>query len=184
MTKLIDLLFEAIDCLPSQLYAEVRAHHSDGVTTYQPVMKSWTSFLPLRHQGVLVSALRGCDGASKDDNSKALNCMMRRACLNPADDRETLNERGFFGFSPARLKRDFPNFLHSLDQYPLHYVTHLMHACEVIGYKHPDLRFREFFSIAYMMIVHKLHLNVETCEQMDTRLCFDRVAAGTVEKDF
>lgn len=148
------------------------------------VIRMWLHALPLRFQGVLVTAIRGCDGAPKEDPSKALSSMVRRAILNPADPRETLNERGFFGYSPKRLSRELPEFLHSLDQYPLHYVMHLMHASEVIGYLHPSAPMRRFFVLVYRVFCHKFHVNPETIDQLTERLTLDRVAAGTTARDF
>jgi hypothetical protein len=113
------------------------------------VLRSWVSSLPHRLQGVLVTAIRGCDGAPKEDPSKQLSSLVRRAILNPADERESLNERGFFGFSVARTHKDLPEFLHSMDQYPLHFVSHLMHASQVIAYGHPEWAFRRFFALVY-----------------------------------
>lgn len=166
-------LFQAIESLPTFCDA-------DGAS----VMRTWTHTLPRRHQGVLVTAIRGCDGAPKDDASKVLSCMIRRAILNPADPRETTKERGFFGMSHARLKRDLLDFLHSLDQYPLHYVMHLCHASEVIGYKHPEECYRQFFSLTYAMMVYKFHLRAESESEMDTRLTLDRIVAGTKRETF
>lgn len=148
------------------------------------VQRQWSTRLPLRHQGVLFTAIRGCDGAPKEDPSKSLSRMIRRACLNPADERETSNHGGFFGFEPQKMSRDLNEFLHSLDQYPLHYVMHLMHASQVIGYKHPNEEFRDFFKLTYALIVHTFHLNMEQESDMDLRLTLDRVQAGTTERNF
>lgn len=148
------------------------------------VVRAWLHALPLRHQGVVVTAIRGCDGAPKEDPSKVLSSMVRRAILNPADPRETLNERGFFGFSKARINKELPDFLHSMDQYPLHFVMHLMHACEVIGYHHPSPDMRRFFVLVYRIMCHKFHVHPETADQMHERLTYDRVAAGTTARDF
>lgn len=148
------------------------------------VMRGWLRDLPLRYQGVLVTAIRGCDGAPREDPSKCLTAMIRRAILNPADVRETSNERGFFGFSPGRLAVEFPAFLHSMDQYPLHYVLHVCHACEVIGYHHPSPNMWRFFLLAYRLLCHKMHLYPETMDQLRERLTSDRVAAGTTARDF
>lgn len=148
------------------------------------VLRYWSTQLPLRHQGVLTTAIRGCDGAPKEDSSKSLSRMIRRAILNPADERETLNCGGFFGFNAEKLIVDVLVFLHSLDQYPLHYVMHMCHASQVIGYKHPAKEFREFFLIVYQMMVHTFHLEPESEIKMDHRLTLDRVAAGTTERNF
>lgn len=179
-------LSDAIIELPRSLKADEprRVHGNDRVHNIFGVMREWTMELPLRHQGVLITSLRGCDGAGKEDASKSLACMIRRAILNPADDRETTSEGGFFGFKPQVLYTNTIAFLHSMDEYPLHYVMHLLHAAQVIAYKHPSPHIRKFFVIAYAMMVHKFHLRPESCEDMDARLTEDRVAKGTVERDF
>src|ERR1700756_3566570 len=104
MTMLREL-FLAIDSIP--LFVD-----ADGPS----VLRNWVGGLPRRHQGVLVTAIRGCDGAPKEDSSKSLSRMIRRAILNPADPRETEKAGGFFGMTHANLKRNIPDFLHSLDQ--------------------------------------------------------------------
>jgi hypothetical protein len=172
----IDELRYLVAALPTHLYRD------DVPAT--PVFRDWTAQIPLRHQGVLATAIRGCDGAPKHDPSKCLTALVRRAVLNPADDRETTAGRGFFGFSRDRVVADLPAFLSSLDHYPLHYVLHLMHASEVIAYKHPQHTFREFFYWTYCRMVRAMHLNIETEEALDLRLTCDRVAAGTVESDW
>lgn len=150
------------------------------------VLRPWIRPLPLRFQGVLLTALRGCDTSPKEDNSKRLVAMVRRACLNPADYRESLAGGGFFGFNPAKLKESLREFLHSLDNYPLHYIMHLTHACEVIAYESPEYggAMAAFFLEVYQSLVRKFHLNPESREAMRERLCEDRVAKGTVERDF
>lgn len=148
------------------------------------VLQPWVRNLPLRLQGVLVTAIRGCDGAPKEDSSKHLSRMIRRAVLNPADPRESLKAGGFFGFSRDALEANLSDFFHSLDQYPLHYVMHLAHACEVIGYTHPDDDMSRFFDLCYQLFCHTFHLNPETKGQMVQRLTEDRIANGTTERNF
>lgn len=150
------------------------------------VLRPWVRALPLRAQGVLLTALRGCDTATKEDNSKRLVAMIRRATMNPADARESLAKGGFFGFNPEKLEASLRELLHSLDQYPLHYIAHLCHACEVIGYESPeyDGKMADFFYEVYLAIVRKLHMCPESREAMLERLCEDRIAKGTVERDF
>lgn len=146
-----------------------------------PVMRHWTTELPLRYQGVIVSALRGCDGAPKNDPSKGLTRMIRRAVMNPADARETIYARGFFGFNADDLQVSLREFLKSTDQYPHHYLMHLMHASEVIGYCHPNTVMGAFFQLIYAELCFGMHLMPENKAQMQRRLTMDRIAAGTVE---
>lgn len=148
------------------------------------VLQRWVQSLPRRHQGVMLTAIRGCDGSPKEDDAKQLNRMIRRAVLNPYDIRETESVGGFFGFDPIKLTSSLADFLHSLDQYPLHYVMHITHACEVIAYCHPQIAYRVFFTEVYNSVCHMLHLYPESQEDMNSRLTTDRVALDTVERDF
>lgn len=177
-------LGNAINNLPTQRHQDKKFYVGEDANSVRSVLREWVMRLPLRHQGVLMTAIRGCDGAPKEDSSKHISRMIRRACLNPADERETLNCGGFFGFDRLECFKNVLAFMHSLDQYPLHYVMHLMHASEVIAYKNPEEEFRIFFMLIYEMMVHMLHLNIETAQAMDQRLTLDRVAAGTTERDF
>jgi len=62
------------------------------------------------------------------------------------------------------------DFFKSSDGLPLHYVTHLMHGAEILGYKHPDARFRTRWHHFYLKCVSSMHLGTESEEQMDSRL--------------
>lgn len=148
------------------------------------VLKPWVRALPLRCQGSIVTAIRGCDTASKEDNSKRLVAMVRRAVLNPADERESLATGGFFGFNAEKLTASLREFLHSMDAYPLHYIMHLAHACEIIAFFHPQISFSVFFWEVYSAICDKCHMNPENKKQLLNRMTEDRVAKGTVERDF
>lgn len=153
------------------------------------VLRPWVREMPLRFQGVLLTAIRGCDVATKEDKSKSLTRMVRRVVLNPADPRESTYPGGFFGFTGPKLIEDTKAFLNSLDSYPLHYVMHLTHACEVIGYRFgnsetatvQDVAIAHFFRYVYFDICYSLHLNPETESQLEYRLTMDRVAAKVVE---
>ncbi len=164
------------------------------------VLRPWVRCQPLRYQGVLLTGIRGCDVSDKEDPAKDLNRMVRRACLNPADVRETTVAGGFFGFDPVKLVSSTKALLHSLDHYPLHYIAHLTHCCEVIGHlggcnlgeasirgeetdRLPSLLMGAFFTSVYLDICHTLHMNPETPEQLHERLIFDRWAAGVTERN-
>ncbi len=56
------------------------------------------------------------------------------------------------------------------DKYPIHYYMHACHACEIIGFKHPDKEIREWFNKAYLIMVDALHLKPETEEECNYRL--------------
>lgn len=134
------------------------------------VIQDWVLRLGLRHQGVLMTAVRGLDTSPKEDPVKALVRVLRGAFLNcfcgdPAKARsfiETVEPRELF----QRMKAVTSSF----DHLPTHYLLHLMHAAEVIGYKHPDETIRGMWFGFYNTMCHKLHLNRETEEQLDARL--------------
>lgn len=70
----------------------------------------------------------------------------------------------------SMLQRVADDFVDSRDELPQHYQTHMMHAFEIIGYKHPDAAIRDYFKELYERLAHAFHLWPETEEQMDKRL--------------
>jgi len=138
------------------------------------VLRPFMFKLPYRMQSVLMSAIRGCDTARKDDPSKWITRAMRPLILNNADPSNT-----FMSMSRVPEAHPAKTFLWDLDSYPMHFVMHLMHAAEIIGYKYQDLEdesdagnIRYYWLEFYKKIVTALHLNPETEEQLDIRLGF------------
>lgn len=144
------------------------------------ILQPWVTELGLRHQGVLLTAVRGCDGVAKHDVSKPVMRAIRATVLVPFDDRELTEPKGFIYFEHQAFKEGVEVLAKNLDEYPVHFVFHVIHALEVIGYKHPLSSIGYPFLYAYRRMVEKFHLNTETREQLDTRLCEDRVKNGTV----
>ncbi|WP_342248623.1 hypothetical protein [Sphingomonas sp. OTU376] len=61
-------------------------------------------------------------------------------------------------------------YLRHVDEMPHHFQLHLMHAAQIIGYKHNDPAVREWWATFYRMIVNDAHLFPESEELMDMRL--------------
>lgn len=155
------------------------------------VLQGWVMELPLREQGTLLTAVRGCDLAPKypisaDDtyvveNGRAtgaereLTAYLRWCFMNPADIREVDIPGSFFQSVPPRHWK-----ASQFGHYPQHWYAHIMHAFEVIGWRHPDLSVRASALIIYRKFVHNLHLEPEIFEQFVKRLSEDRIASGTV----
>ena len=142
----------------------------------QCILQDWVLNLPgLRHQGVLICAIRGCDTAPKDDVSKSLARCLREVVLNAFVDDSAKAKTFIEKVSDEVLLLRMRVFLYSLDQYPLHYVMHVIHAAEIIGYFYQgeneitSLRWAQFYGNA----CGKLHLYPETKEQLNTRLLKD-----------
>lgn len=148
------------------------------------VLQPWVMLLPLRHQGVLLTAVRGCDDEAKQwertgvaySPGRRLTAFIRWCFMVPADIREVDFEEGSFFMStpPSPFKPS------AFGHLPLHWYTHAMHALEVIGYHHPDYPTSKQAYALYYDMVQALHLNVETEEEMHERLTEDRIKGGTV----
>ena len=150
------------------------------------VMQEWTKNLTLMQQSVLITAVRGADGLEKNHVSKQMNRWLRRSFMKMAFTGkavlrpDTLGGGSFTGPSINECTSDearWRNMDHLLDLYlskvdeiPHHYQLHIMHAAEILGYKHPDDWVRKWWNYCYRRLVNDAHLNVETEEVMDRRL--------------
>lgn len=148
------------------------------------VLQNWVMELPLRHQGTLLTAVRGCDDEAKIWTSngvsyspgRRLTAFIRWCFMNPADSREVDQQEGsFFQSQPP-----FPFKPSEFGHLPQHWYAHAMHGLEVIAYCHPDSDVRRIAEALYQDMVHNMHLNVEQVYQFNTRLTEDRIAKGTV----
>lgn len=130
------------------------------------VVQKWLSNdnISWKQQTVVLSSLRGCDGQSKYDISKKFTRKLRNVILHNAATETTSFMRDEMTLEDVR------EFAEDCDKYPIHFVMHLCHACEVIGFKHPNEEIQTWFHNAYLTIVDALHLKPETQEECDFRL--------------
>lgn len=148
------------------------------------VLQNWVMELPLRMQGTLLTAVRGCDDEAKQwertgvaySPGRRLTAFIRYCFMNPADAREVGKEEGAF-FMPDPPCPFKPSAFGHL---PLHWYTHAMHALEIIGYNHPVEKTRNAGLRLYLDMVFALHLNSESELECIRRLTEDRIANGTV----
>lgn len=146
------------------------------------VLQEWVAKLGLRHQGVLLTAIRGCDTAPREDDSKAFTRALRGVLLNThcADPKDAVS---FIEACPADELIGRANALRkNLDHYPHHFVMHVVHACEVIGYCHPDEVVRGAFQGIYGLFCRSLHVRPETAEAMNDRLNANERAFGNEQQ--
>lgn len=61
-------------------------------------------------------------------------------------------------------------YLRAVDEVPHHFHLHLMHAAEILGYKHPEEWIRVWWHKFYHQLVHDAHMHPESMEEMDRRL--------------
>lgn len=139
--------------------------------------------LPLREQGVLLTAVRGCDVEPKqwtargfaDSPGRRLTAFIRWCFLNPADAREIDIPGAFF-----QSKAPDPFRPSEFGHLPQHWYTHVMHALQIIDHRHPDEQVAYRAGQLYEAMAHNCHLRPELASEMVKRLSEDRIAAGTV----
>lgn len=148
------------------------------------VLQDWVMELPLREQGTLLTCVRGCDLEPKSWTStgvsysagRRLTAFIRHSFMVPADPREVDSQEGSFMMSTPPHPFKPSEFGHL----PEHWYAHAMHALEIISYRHPSETVSSVALDMYEKMVHNLHLQPETKEQMIQRLSEDRFKNNTV----
>jgi hypothetical protein len=135
------------------------------------IIKPWVAELGLRHQGVLVSAVRGPDGVDRNDPIKTLVRMLRGEILESHNGDVTKASSYMIDHNPELFELTAERVIKSCDHYNLHFFMHFVHAVEIMGYYSPD--WSEHWHGLYLLLCRKLHLNHETMEQLDRRLNAD-----------
>lgn len=159
-------------------------HKNNNSMQSNSVLQDWVMRLPLREQGTLLTAVRGCDFEAKTwtatgiaySPGRRLTAFIRWCFMNPADPREVDFEEGSFfrSIPPNPFKPS------EFGHLPEHWYAHAMHSLEIIGYRHTHPAVKDCAHNLYVKMVHNLHLNPETKEQMIERLSEDRIKTGTV----
>lgn len=140
------------------------------------VLQPWVDDLTFMQQSVLITAVRGPDTLSKEHVAKSLLRWYRRCILYCAFGHKVITdpyEKGggsFTGPCKNNINDIMIEYLKSVDEIPHHFHLHLIHASEIIGYKHPDLVIRKWWNDFYIKAVNDMHMNIETEEEMDYRL--------------
>jgi len=141
------------------------------------VVQPWVESLTLMQQSVLLTAVRGADTLPKYHSSKYLLRWYRRCILHSAFDKCVLSDphdpRGgsFIGpIEASSLDELASAYLRGIDELPLHFHLHLVHASEILGYKHPTLGIRSWWNAFYLSAVRDMHLHPEPEAELDVRL--------------
>jgi hypothetical protein len=142
------------------------------------VQPLWCQNLPLQQQSVLFLASRGPDGIAKHHPCKTVQVAYRGTIfmagkygrmLEWGEKADSFMSLDVFAHATlwASAVKDFFNYS---DQLPHHYLMHLMHGVQILGYKHPDPEFRSRWQAFYLDMVSDLHLKPESEVEMDKRL--------------
>jgi len=142
-------------------------------------LQEWAHSLTIQQQSVLMLALRGPDGVEKFNPCKHVLRRYRAAVLVAAKYGRVLryDERGDNFMSLVNFESDehwffevMQPYFSVVDQIPHHSHLHLMHGCEIVGYKHPNELVRRRFNDFYVQCCNDMHIFPETVEVMDMRL--------------
>jgi len=126
------------------------------------LLLDWTSELSFKQQSVLLSSLRGPDH-TYCPNIKKVTKWIRGILQNNADPSKNYMARGELPH-PKELEKE-------IEFCSVHYATHLLHALEIIGYKHSDEMVSGQANRYYTYFTSEIfHLNPETSEQLSKRL--------------
>ena len=149
----------------------------------ESVIQDWVFALPFQMQALLMTGMRGPDGSPKENAAKDIVRYLRGVVLKPAGDWSGSNDDSFmwgdYDSYPDNMHkiagiRLFPSYCKSIirahDEFPHHFIMHLIHCIEVVGYKHPNRTLSYYWKQLYYLFCDALHMNAETEEQMDERL--------------
>ena len=148
------------------------------------VLQDWVMEIPLRAQGTLLTAVRGCDDEPKQWSSRGvayspgrrLTAFIRYCFMVPADPREVGSVEGAFMMDRPPDPFKPSEFGHL----PQHWYSHAMHALEVIAYLHPSPNIANMAFHLYCLMVDNIHLELEPMDRFHKRLTEDRIQSGTV----
>lgn len=136
----------------------------------ETVLHDWVCSLTFQMQALLLTAMRGPDENNKYNSAKAIIRYLRAVVIKPAGDWQQKNDNDFM-WGEYRIFSDYANaFWQDHDEYPHHFIMHLVHCAEVVGYKHPDKIIAGYWFYFYKRACDAFHMKPETEDQMDSRL--------------
>jgi len=148
----------------------------------ESVLHTWVCELTFQMQALLLTAMRGPDENNKFNSAKGIVRYLRGVVIKPAGDWNGENNNDFMwgdymgtpshplGPKPAGFEAYANGFFDDHDEYPHHFIMHLVHCAEVVGYKHPDSSIARYWLNFYNEACGAFHMNPETEEEMDMRL--------------
>jgi hypothetical protein len=164
----------------NRLDAEIEARQREDKQYRQQVsvQPEWCRELPVQQQSVLFLAARGPDGIGKFHQCKHVQRAYRGTVLVAAykgrelhwgEEGDTFMTLHRFGDDEKWLL-DLAEYFDHVDELPHHFVMHLMHGAEILGYQHPDYRFRDRWNAFYERCCHDMHVKSESLFELNQRL--------------
>lgn len=142
------------------------------MSTREPrgILRAWVETeCTIQMQGTLLTAIRGPDGEEKESPAKPIVRAVRACIIKNA---KALGYGDVFMGDGSGIPTgaETARFFEDWDSHAFHWFMHLLHAIEIIAYKHPNSQMRTFWGEFYVHAVEALHLGIETPEQMEKRL--------------
>lgn len=134
------------------------------------ITQDWLDPLSLAIQGTILCAVRGPDGMPKVCLGKELTRAFRAATMINAHSKGTPGDDFMGDYSGYCSLELIEEFCEEHDQYPHHWLMHLIHAGEILGYLHPDQMVREFWHRFYIRMCRSFHMHPESLSEMMIRL--------------
>ena|ERR1700761_6880998 len=136
----------------------------------ESALHDWIAALPFTQQALLLSIVRGPDGCGKYNSAKPMIYYMRGVIIKPAYNWDGTNNNDYMWGDYTHFMDDANNLMSDVDSYPHHFLMHLFHCAEVVGFKHPDALISQCWLRFYYDACSSLHMNPETLEQFNNRL--------------
>ena len=154
------------------------------------VQPEWCLELPIGQQSTLLLAVRGPGGIPDTHPCHDVQRAYRASMWNSARHGRQLqwDEVGVADdFMSLSLFSDdhqwgvvVNQFFQRVDELSYHFLVHLFEGIEVLGYKHPDPRFRSRWAKFYQRAAAEMHMKGETEAELDARF---GVGLDAVESD-
>lgn len=136
----------------------------------QPWLKENCTWM---EQAALFAAFRNCDTVDSLGPHKILIRGIRMSCIKPSFPANKLSS-GFIMPTAKELISAGNDFTDKFwDKFPMHFVTHLMHAIQILSYRFPVRLYRKAWSEIYIKMVRSMHLQPESFESFSMRLLGD-----------
>ncbi len=136
----------------------------------ESVLHDWVHTLTFQMQALLLTAMRGPDENNKYNAAKAIIRYLRGVVIKPAGDWHRRNDNDFMWGEWGEFPKSAKAFWVDHDEYPHHFIMHLVHCAEVVGYKHPQAGVRFIWTRFYLDACESFHMRPETEQQLDRRL--------------
>lgn len=136
----------------------------------ESALHEWVHELTFQQQALLMTGMRGPDENNKYNAAKAITRYLRGAICKPAGNWGGSNDNDFMWGDYGKFVQHSQSFWLDHDEYPHHFIMHLIHCAEVIGYKMPNRSHAEYWQDFYTEACHAFHMTPETEDEMDIRL--------------